>query len=175
MRTLTAAMLTEIGLTVTDPGFLVQILFDAYTVRFSSFGDVMWNGSPWINAKVNVAGLSWDENGMVKGGRLAVGNHDGAFGALVLQHDIADRPIQVWLAYGGALAPEDPVKIFDGVGDEADLTLREVGVTLAPAGSRALYSPRELYSPATGFNHLPPVDEEIAWNGEVFRLERSEF
>lgn len=175
MRTLTAATATAIGLTITRPGFLVEIVFDAYTVRLSSFGDISWNGFVWVGAKVDVSGHTWDENGMVTGGRLRVGNHDGAIGALVLGQAIADRPVREWLVYGGALAPEDPVKVFDGVGDDAEIGPKAVTIGLAIAGSDSQYSPRELYGPATGFNHLPPVGEEISFNGERFRFERAEF
>lgn len=172
---LTPALIAQLGLTVTKPGFLVEVQFEGYTVRYSSFGDVNWNAVPWVGAIVDADGMSWDENGLVSGGRLRVGNLDGAFGALVLLHGIADRPVKIWHVYTGAMAANDPVMIFDGVGDEADIDLKQVEVSLAIAGSRALYCPREVYSPGTGFNFLPPVGEEITFNGEVFRLERADF
>lgn len=175
MRTLTAAMALEMGLTVTKPGYLVQILFDTYTVRLSSFGDVNWNGSPWIGAIIAAGGLTWEPSGFIAGGQLRLGNLDGAMGALVLQHDVADRPITIWLVYAGALAAGDPVMVFDGVGDETTVDLRQVGISLAIAGSRALYSPRECYSPAAGFNHLPPIGEEVTFNGDIFKLDRAEY
>lgn len=175
MRVLTAATIAELGLTVTKPGLLVEIQFSGETVRLSSFGDVVWNGLPWVGAIVSVSGLAWDDNGMVRGGQLRAGNLDGAFGALVLLYGIADRPVKLWHVYAGAMAPADPPLIFDGVGDEAQIDLREVVVSLAVAGSDALYCPRQVYSPATGCNFIPSPGEEIAFNGEIFRLERADF
>lgn len=174
MRSLTAAALTELGLTVTKPGLLIEIQFDAFTVRYSSFGDVNWNGVPWVGAIVKVEGLSWDENGLVTGGRVKLGNLDGAVGALALLYDIADRRVRIWHAYLGAMGAADVPVIFDGVGDEVQIDLKFVTFSLAIAGSRALMIPREVYSPATGFLHLPAYGEEIAFNGEIFRLERAE-
>lgn len=175
MRVLTAATIAELGLTITKPGLLVEIQFSGETVRYSSFGDVVWNEVPWVGAIVSVSGLSWDDNGMVRGGSLSVGNLDGAFGALVLLYGIADRRVKLWHVYTGAMAAGDPPLIFDGVGDEAQIDLREVSVTLALAGSDALYCPRQVYSPATDCNFIPPPGEEIAFNGEIFRLERAEY
>lgn len=169
MRTLGASLLTELGLTVTRPGYLVEIAFST-PLRLSTMGDVTFNSQAWSAADVQVRGLSADGQGG-QGGSLLFGNTWDDYGALVLNEGIADRAIQVWACYAGA--PGDSVQIFDGVGDDADwddagrLTIR-----LAQSAVRSAFWPRTRINAAAGFNHLIPAGSKITVAGQTYILER---
>lgn len=170
MKTLSAALAAELALTITRPGYLVEIGF-ASPVRLSTMGDITWSGTTWLAADVKVSGISQDGKGANKAA-LALGNTDSTFGALVLNEGIADRPIRIWAIYAGATATPDAVQVFDGVGDGADISPDKVAVTLVEQSNMTLSAPRRFISKATGFSSLQPAGTKIAFNGELFILER---
>lgn len=169
MRTLSTPTQTEIAKTYTDPGYLVEIAFST-VVRLSSRADVSWNGSTWLASNVRVDGLSSDGQG-AQTGVLTLGNADNVFGALVLNEGVAGRAIKVWKFYDGATAAADPVQVFSGWGDEAEIGLTEVRISLVSESLESLSSPRNFINKANGFNHLPPAGTIINWGGQAYRLE----
>lgn len=172
MKTITAAMLAASGLTVTSPGFLIQIGYSA-VLRLSTLGDVSWAGSAWSAADIRVDGLGQDGSA-TSTGSLTLGNADGGYGALVLNEGASDVPVTVWAAYAGCTATGDPVQRFAGVVDSATFDVEGMTVTLplASLGSRTLYSPRVFIGKGSGFNFLQPAGKKIPFGGEVFVLER---
>ena len=71
------------------------------------------------------------------------------------------------------MAGPDPVAVFDGVLDDADIGPDRVRLTLTSENSRTLYSPRRFIGAATGFNHLRPAGTRINWGGQTYILERA--
>lgn len=171
MRTLSANTQSEVSQPVTQPGYLVEIFFSVAN-RLSTRGDITWNGYTWVSSDVRITGLSWDGSADQKG-TLQLGNTDNAFGSLVLNEGVADRAINIYQFYGAAPAAGDPVFVFSGVGDAAEIYPDKVSITLTSAASKTLASPRNFITKANGFNHLPAAGVHIPWNGEMYRLERN--
>ena len=59
MPTLSNPTLAALGLTVTRPGFLIQIEYSTI-LRLSTIGDVSWGGLLWAAADIRVSGLGQD-------------------------------------------------------------------------------------------------------------------
>lgn len=172
MKTLTSALASELGLTVTRPGFFVQIGYSA-VLNLSTMGDISWSGQLWSAADVLVSGLGQDGGGSVAG-QITLGNADGAYGALVLNEGASDIPVSVWAVYAGATALKDPVQLFAGVtnGASIDVSGHTVSLALVGQGSNTLYSPRVFINKASGFNFLQPAGTKIVFGNETFVLER---
>lgn len=169
MRTLSGALTTELGLTITRPGYLVEIVFATSTLRLSTLGTLSYGGYTWTASDIKVSGLSRNEQGG-QAGSLSIGNADLAIGALVLTDGVADRSIRIWSVWVGA--PSDAMLEFDGIGDDADIGDLRVNIKLANDHRRYAYSPRRFISPATGFNVLLPEGTKISIGGQTLVLER---
>lgn len=169
MRTLSTPTQTEVDKTSTSPGYLVEIGFST-TVRISSRADVSWNGSTWLASDVQIEGIGSDGQGS-QTGSLTLGNTDNVFGALVLNEGVAGRAIKIWAFYEGAIAAADPVQVFSGWGDEAEIGLTEVRISLVSESLQSLISPRRFINKASGFNHLPSAGTIINWGGQAYKLE----
>src|ERR1039457_3983410 len=104
MITPSTAMATALGLTVTRPGYLIQLSFPivgilpALTVYLSTMGDITWNGQTWSGWDVKVSGIGQDGKGAATGS-LAIGNTDNTYGAMVLNYGAADIPVSIWACY----------------------------------------------------------------------------
>jgi hypothetical protein len=166
MRTLSSALIAELGLTITRPGYLVQIDFST-PLYLSTLGDISWNVLSWIAADIKVSGLARDESGDSRGS-ISLGNMALDYGALVLNEGVADRAIRIWAIWSGVT---EPVEEFSGVGDACEVGER-VSITLAGQGSRSLYSPRRFINERTGFNVLLPRGTKIAIGSQTYILER---
>ena len=170
MRTLSGTLATELGLTVTRPGYLVEIVFATSTLRLSTLGDLSYGGFTWVAGDIKVSGMARAERGG-QAGSLSIGNADLAIGALVLADGVADRSIRIWSVWAGA--PSDAVLEFDGIGDSADISGLRVNIRLVSDHRRYAYSPRRFISPATGFNVLLPAGSKISLGGQTIVLERA--
>lgn len=167
MRTLADAIATEVALTYTRPGYLLEFGFST-PIRISTLGTLAWDGHTWLGGqKVDVQGLGWS---MSATPRVAIGNLDLAFGAVVLGEGAADKSVKIWAVYAGA--PDDAVPLFDGVADMAEVGDMVV-MTLAQRGSRTLYSPRRFVGPSAGVNHLRPENTRITLGGATYVLQRA--
>lgn len=165
MRALSTATATATAATITTPAYLVEIAWSSI-VRLSSRGDQSWGGLAWTGGRLGkVDGRD--------GGSVEVINSDLAYSALVLNEGIADVGVRVWAFYGDNPAASDPVLVFDGVGDGADIGADRVKISLASDGARTLYSPRRFVGPSIGLNHLRPAGTRISFGGEVYTLERA--
>jgi hypothetical protein len=169
MRTLSAAMLAEFSLDVQRPGYLIQIGFST-PVRWSTFGDVAWNGFDWLSYDVKVSGLAQDMNG-VNSCTLEIGNTDLAAGALALGEGFAKKPMIVWAVYAGATATADVVEVFNGDGDRAKVSPDKV-IVQTTRGQRTMFSPRRFINPGIGLSYLQPEGFRIPWGSTVFVLSR---
>jgi hypothetical protein len=165
MRTLSTATGTATTATITTPAFLVEIVWSTI-VRLSSRGDQTWGGLAWTGGRLGKCDAR-------DGGSVELINTDLAYSALVLNEGAADVGVRAWAFYGDNPGATDPVLIFDGVADGADIGADRVRLALAADNARTLYSPRRFIGPGIGANHLRPAGTRIAWGGEVYTLERA--
>lgn len=170
MRTLSGTLATELGLTVTRPGYLVEIVFATSTLRLSTLGTLSYGGYMWSASDIKVSGMARNERGG-QAGSLSIGNADLAIGALILNDGIADRSIRIWSVWAGA--PSEAALEFDGIGDAADISGLRVNIRLASDHRRYAYSPRRFIGPATGFQVLLPAGAKISIGGQTIVLERA--
>lgn len=168
-RILTSALVAKLGLTVTQPGYLVSFAFST-PVYWSSLGDVTWNGQLYTGADLRVEGLSRGETSAQRAS-LSIGNLDLAVGAIVLNEGVADKAVNIYTVYSGATATDDVVQEFSGVGAAAEVDKRVI-ITMNGQGSQRAFAPRRRISPDTGFNYVLPAGSIITVSGEFYKLER---
>lgn len=171
MRTLTTSTNTATQADVTTPAYLVEIAFSVVS-RLSSRGEQAWNGQTWLGGRLGkVSGLKWDEKGQ-QSGALELINTDLLYSALVLGEGVAGRKVRIWKFYGDNPAVSDPVEVFNGEADEADIGADAVRITLSGENILAFYAPRRFIGASTGFNHLTPSGRKITWGAQTYILER---
>lgn len=172
MRTLTPATTSATDATVTQPLYLIEIGF-APPLRLSTRGDVTWNALAWSGGEaIDVSRLEADGTGR-QSGTVQIGNLDDYVGTLVLGQGVADRPVKIWKADGAALDVADPVLVFDGVVERADVDTARVSLSLAGAGTRSAFAPRRVIGSASGFNFMLPAGTKIRIGADTYTLERT--
>lgn len=171
MRTLASTLLDALGQPVTQPGYLIEILF-ATPFRVSSRGSISWGGNSWGAFDVRVQGLGIDGSTSSQTGSLTFGNDDHLMSALVLNEGVAGRPITVWMFSGEEPEDADPVVLFSGIGDDVagNPTQGQLTINLAQQAAQTLFCPRRRITADQGFNFLPPAGTLIVWNMETFEL-----
>lgn len=171
MRTLTPATTSATDATVTQPLYLIEIGFSP-ALRLSTRGDVAWNSLSWSGGEaIDVSSLDADGSGR-QSGTVQIGNLDDYVGTLVLSQGVADRPVKIWKADGAALDVADPVLVFDGVIQSADVDTSRVSLSLAGSGTRSAFAPRRVIGAASGFNFLLPAGTKIKIGATTYTLER---
>jgi hypothetical protein len=168
MRTLSSALITELGLTLTRPGYLIQLGYST-PLRISTLGDITWNGFAWSSYDARISGLSSDGKG-ANSAQLMVGNTDKAIGAVVLTEGASDIAVAIWAIYAGATATADAVQVFSGVVDGADISADKVNLILMAQANRTLHSPRVFINKAAGFNYLLPAGTRINFGVDNWTL-----
>jgi hypothetical protein len=171
VRTLAGSTSSGVTAAVTLPGYFVQISF-ATPQRWSTRGTLTWNSLTWTGYDVQVSGLIYDGAEASLNGALAIGNNDLAIGALVLSEGVAGRACSIWKFYGDSNpATGDPVKVFEGVCDSADIPENgPVRITLQQSGGTTTFCPRTYLTAAAGFSFLPTPGQIVTWNDETVRL-----
>lgn len=160
MKTLSSALLAELALSVTRPGYLVELGYST-ALRLSTLGDITWGGYTWTNYDVAVSRISRDGSG-AGAASLSIGNTDGAMGAIVLNQGAADIACKIWAVYAGATASGDTLQVFDGVTNGCDITPQNIAFTLAAQGNTTLYAPRVFINQINGFNWLKPAGTVVS-------------
>lgn len=166
--TLSAALLTELGKTITRPGFLVEIGF-ATTLRYSSLGTLTWNGQDWTAYDVSVRLPNADGRGF-NGAEIVVGNQNAAFGVICLLEGIAGKTVRVYQLYGGATATADGYLAFNGVGDTCVIDQDKVRIKAVVPTVMAHYSPRRRINASTGFTSIIPSGSTVALGNRSVKL-----
>lgn len=167
MRTLSSPLATALGAAVQQPALLVEIAF-ATVRRWSSFAAVTWNGQSWTKEAFSVEGLS--VGALALSGTLVVENSDDVMGALVLSEGVQDRSIKVYGYDAAATATADVVLLADAIGGSAQISNRQVRVSLRSKAELTL-APRTFVSEAT-FGTLLPAGAVLRINGVEMRLAR---
>lgn len=172
MKTLTPALLTELGLVSTRPGYLISLGY-SLPIRLSTMGDISWNSLAWAgnNMNIRLSGLSQDGKG-ANTCNLEVGNIDLSYGALVLNEGASDIPVVIYSVYAGATDASDVIQVFSGVLDGANISETKVSFTLVSQNNKTLYSPR-VFINKPKFNFLQPANTKIVFGNETFILEKA--
>jgi hypothetical protein len=171
MRTLVGSTSSGVAAAVTLPGYFIQIAF-ATPLRISTRGTLTWNSLTWTAGDAQVVGLATDGGESTLEGSLLIGNTDLEIAYLVLDEGVAGRACSIWQFYGdSAPALGDPVKVFEGVCDGADiLESGPVRITLQQSGGTTLFCPRTYLTAADGFSFLPTPGQIVTWNSETVHL-----
>ena len=169
MRTVTAAVTSDLAAAVTRPGYLIEIAFAA-AARFSTRGAITWSGQPWAPYDVRVAGLEADVTTANQGGTLVFGNADLAFSAFILAEGVSGRACRIWKITSDAPALADPILIFDGVCDGATIDDQGRAAITLQRTSSTIFCPRSYMTQAAGFSHLPVAGQVLHWGGETLTL-----
>lgn len=169
-NTLTPAALAATQGPITRPLYLIEIGASS-PARLCTGGNVTWRGLAWSGgSRVEVSGLSASVSA-AQAGRIRIGNARLDWGALLLNEQ-PGAPVKIWSGYAGALAPDDPLLIFDGVIDSADVSIQSVDITLSAFGDRVQFSPRRVIGPDIGITVLLPAGSRIPIGGQIHVIER---
>lgn len=150
-----------------QPAWLVKIEWATMTSYLCSHSTQTWNGQTWAGAGIELD--AWDQRGAP--GRLILADPDYAWRTLVLGSGIRDRQISIWQCFVDALATDDPVEVFVGYGDAADIAGWRVAIAIGGNISGRTFSPRERIGPAIGVNFMASPNDVIRWNGQEIRFE----
>lgn len=166
-RTLPAAISSAVSATVTEPLVLCQIVLGTTTLRYSSRATVSWDGATWSGGSLRVESLASAAGGGMSG-NVSLSNVDDAIGTLVLNSDLTESDVRLWLLYGrGPFGAGDALALFRGVIDAADLSAVRVSLALVTEGRRGLMRPG-LYVGVPLCNHIPPPGTEYVLAGVSF-------
>lgn len=172
MRTLTGAMDSAVASTVTAPAYLVEILWTT-PLRVVTAGQLTaWNSRTWVPYAFTVSGVAQaKEDAKVS---IKIGNTGLEISALVLSEGAAGQRVKVWQFWGASPATADPVLVFSGLLDGADIADDTVILHAVSAGGIGLYAPRRLICAEQGFSVLPVPGTVINWGGKQFELKTGE-
>lgn len=166
MRTLTANAQTAIEADVTRPRYLIEIGFDP-VLRYSTIGEVDWDGYTWIPNGAQVSGLRTSPDG-TSTGRLILPNQDRAFGAMVIAQRVRNRSCRVWMLYGEApFAEDDAVQVFDGFMDGVPVLGSRVEIELVSLGANGTKVPLLTMAKALGTGLPTPGDRIRYFNADI--------
>ena len=113
MRTLTAKVAAATAQTITAPHYLVALHFST-PLYLASRPGVVWNGISWVQGDFSVHNLTTRRGGQQ--GEIRLVDHDGAYGAVVLNEEVRGAKVEIWALYGEPpYADEDPQPLFCGV------------------------------------------------------------
>lgn len=167
-RTLTTATQAASESKYSDAAFLLEIHFST-VLRLSSRGTQSWGGYTWTGGRIiKVGGLKWDGKGK-HSGFVDLLDVDMPYTALILNEGVAGRLVRAWQFYGDNPALADPVEVFYGEGDEADMS-NPAFAHITLVGKTPDSSPRRVIGPATGLNHVTVAGTSLTWGGQTIKL-----
>ena len=173
-RALSDATQTAAAATVTQPGYLIEMLFDP-PFRVSSRGAVSALGNDWIPWGVTFSGIGLGLQDITQSGAMVLNNAGTEISALALEQKFDDIAINVWAFYGDATNDDDPALVFAGVGGAFAIGADgKVTVQLSRRGARTLFSPRHYMTPQQGFSFLPAAGTKVNWGNEVFTFQSAD-
>lgn len=168
-RTISTGLATEFAKVVTQPGYLVQI--NASQIRrWSTFGDIVYQGVPWISMDFEVLGLQWDPDKDLQC-TLTVQNLDSAIAAWILLESLADVTVDIYQFAAGALADGDAPQLARMVFDSCQVKLDQMNANLVQQSSLFAFSPRRRVDVPNGFSYALPKGSQIAWGNEIYVVE----
>lgn len=115
--TLSSAMTTALGATISQPGLFLQMGFTT-PLYFTDRDARTWNSQTWTNGDFVVSNYSMDMS-VIQKITLSFADSDYSLAALLLNQTSADKNVKLWYYDSTATATLDPVLIFDGLIDDA--------------------------------------------------------
>lgn len=172
-RTVSSALSTELGKSITEIGYLVQLGLSS-VARWSNIGQVSWNSQTWFDRSFQVAGLDFNADSELKA-RLDIANHDGVAGALLLDpsESMYDLTVTIYQFARGALAIDDVPLVATMAVDACRVTPERVTLDLTESNTDAQFSPRRRIAPPD-FAFATPAGTVIAWGNEIYTVEASD-
>lgn len=133
-RTIASAMQTAITGSLVYPGLLVYMDFTSGAVRvWNGYGDLSWDSQTWLGVGNlgEIGEITETEQIRANGTTLTLNGIPTEIANLFLGERYWGREVSIWFAAfsSGAAIVADPVKIFSGRMDNADIT--EAGETAA--------------------------------------------
>lgn len=162
-RSLSQTITSVLSASISAPGYLVELTIGGASLRYSSRGDLTWDGYTWQGgARVSSSSAAdWT---------LGLTNHDNAASAIVLASDIDNTQVRIW-SYVGQADPPDAVLVFEGAIDRlSSITLERVEVTLSAASPGRSWLPDAILAPPL-LNYLPVPGTTITWGDQRYILE----
>lgn len=170
LRTITAALLAEFGLTVRRPGYLIEIQWPSGTTRSATFTTISALGQTWNHHAVTVTGWSEDGTGKASCG-LLFANENLEWSTLAFGSETSDVPVFIHQVYAGATADADILQDWF-VGEHVIPSMpkggRALTLDLAQPGAVGTFIPRDVLGPAIGVNHLMPAGKTIDIGGQKY-------
>ena len=157
-RTISTTIQTAIGENVVTPGYLVYVGLDT-PLRWSTVGDVTWDGVDWLAVGMTVDRLAESET------RIRIRNDDNSGSSLALNNRLRDTEFRIYAYYDG-----DALEVFKGYGGEASITAFDVVITLHSNRSAKAKVPRGRIAAPT-FTNLPKLGAVIEWGEERLKVE----
>lgn len=163
---------TAMDAPIREPGYLIDITWQPGTVtRLSTRGDQSWDGQTWMGGRTaGVTPLDFDSAGEPSG-KLTLIDADEVFWALIGNLRVADAPVRMWLFYGDAPGADDVIPMPDAVIDGVPDIGPKITLTLAAAGARTQFSPRQFLGEEVGITHIDPPGKTVTWGGQTIITE----
>ena len=168
-RTLPSNTDTATQAAITTPIYLVRLNLQSGDVRYSTRGDISYNGYTWLGNGVRIENLSPTKSGGVSGS-ISIPNTDLAWSAIVLGNDIRGRDVDIRMVYSDTPSNNDAVMVFSGVMDAVPVIDTRVVINVISEGIGTAFSPRLFCAPPL-CNHMPAAGTVIEWSGERYVLE----
>lgn len=166
MRVVSAPTLAQAASGVAQPCHFVRIDWATITSYLCSHSTRSWAGQTWIGADV---AIRFDSN--ARPTDITLADYDAAYRTLVLASGATDRRVRVWQGYVDALDAADPVLLFDGYADGAEIASGKITISVDYPQTGRAFSPRERIGPRIGVNHLAAVGETIRWGSTTITLD----
>ena len=167
MREIREELKAKLARTVTAPGYLIDIGFET-PVRLSNRGTIDWDGKLWNASNISIAGINFDSAPNQKC-TIKLADVDSSMTALLLNNDIADRPVVIY-QYDGDVQDSAMMMIF-GVGAEASGDAKNnVTISVENMSSRTVYLPRIRISKEFGFSIVPPNGTVLSFPTVTFTI-----
>ena len=166
-RSVSSALLTAVGAGATQPVYFVEIQWPTFSSYLCSHSTQTWNGTLWVGGGYDL--VSFDESGRPQ--QLLLADPDFAYRTLVLANGIRDRRINVWMSDVAALDVGDPVKLFGGFADRAEMGGGRMNISLERNTSSRQFTPRERIGPGIGVNFIAPPGLKVFWSSTWITLE----
>ncbi|MBP6735035.1 MAG: hypothetical protein KA142_10175 [Chromatiaceae bacterium] len=162
-RILSDVALAAVAAQVTAPGYLVAFTSGAAILRYSSRGELSYNGQTWLGGASikRQSPTDWT---------LTMPNTDNAASAIVLSDALEQATVSVW-AYLANAVPVESILLFTGyVNQVTRVTTQFVEMSLASVSLGRSRLPDIILAPPL-LNYMPPPGTSIAWGGKIYYLE----
>ena len=169
--TISSPTTTALAQSLTLPSYLFYIGWVA-PIRLCSRSDLDWKGNVYISYSATASGIEW-RGSAESSGTLRLSNFGTNYSSTALDEGVADVPIKMWIYDGAATATDDPVLVFDGVGDSCEITSDAVTIRCTSKRARSLFAPRSYINQDSGFSIVPPEGKKITWGGQKYVFKRS--